>query len=200
MPLSNVQKGAIGQFAFLAAALVTGKGEVEVYTPAADDEGRDAEVRRHLGRAPAIGIQVKVAFVTFTRGRRTRYLVIRFSLPVARVASDPRLWYFFAFYDQKQLGLANPCYLVPSDVLYRIGRQKQVKGKVWFEFETNLDGSSHDQWSSYRVAPSDLGSRLLEIIAAAPQTASLRATKLLPDSVLVAGVRRQTRRGSNRAA
>src|SRR5919109_1261281 len=106
MPLSNVQKGAIGQFAFLAAALVTGKGEVEVYTPAADDEGRDAEVRRHLGRAPAIGIQVKVAFVTFVRGRRTRYLVIRFSLRVARVASDPRLWYFFAFYDQKQLGLA----------------------------------------------------------------------------------------------
>jgi hypothetical protein len=44
--LSLVQKGAIGQFAFLATALVTGKGMVEVYTPAVDNEGRDAEIRK----------------------------------------------------------------------------------------------------------------------------------------------------------
>ena len=35
MPLSSVQKGAIGQFAFLATAMITGNGQVEAYTPAA---------------------------------------------------------------------------------------------------------------------------------------------------------------------
>jgi hypothetical protein len=79
MALSAIQKGAIGQFSFLATALVTGKGHVEVYTPAIDNEGRDAEIRRHLKPSPSIGIQVKVAFGTVTLGR-TRYLDIRFGL------------------------------------------------------------------------------------------------------------------------
>src|SRR5437660_2322900 len=73
MPLSAIQKGAIGQFTFLAIALVTGEGEVEIYTPAIDNEGRDAEVRRHLSRSLGIAIQVKVAFRTVTIGR-TRFL------------------------------------------------------------------------------------------------------------------------------
>src|SRR2546428_11351076 len=105
MPLSAIQKGAIGQFAFLATALVTGRGQVEVYTPAADNEGRDAEVRRHLKRAASVGIQIKVAFglsINATGGRRT-YLTLRFAIPEKRVRNDPRLWYFLAVYDPRQL-------------------------------------------------------------------------------------------------
>src|SRR5256885_16357475 len=66
MALSSVQKGAIGQYAFLAAALVTGNGLLEIYIPSADNEGRDAEIRKHLKRTPGIGIQIKVAFATVT--------------------------------------------------------------------------------------------------------------------------------------
>jgi hypothetical protein len=62
VPLSRVQKGAVGQFEFLVTALVTGKGQVEIYTPAIDNEGRDAEIRRHLKPAPAVGIQIKITF------------------------------------------------------------------------------------------------------------------------------------------
>jgi hypothetical protein len=46
VPLTFTQKGAIGQFAFLATALATGKGQVEAYAPVADNEERDAEIRR----------------------------------------------------------------------------------------------------------------------------------------------------------
>src|ERR1700731_597489 len=94
MPLSATQKGVIGQFAFLETALVTGRGQIEVYTPAADNEGRDAEVRRHLRRTAGIGIQVKVAFgmrKVDRRGRKT-YMSVRFSIPAKRLSSDPRLW------------------------------------------------------------------------------------------------------------
>src|ERR1700731_2751985 len=98
MSLSNAQKGAIGQFEFLATSLTTGNGEVEVYTPAADNEGRDAEVRRHAKRTPGIGIQVKVAFMTvkISPTNMQDYLEIRFTLPKNRIQNDPRFWYFLA--------------------------------------------------------------------------------------------------------
>jgi hypothetical protein len=187
MPLSNAQKGAIGQFVFLATALTTGNGQVEVYTPAADNEGRDAEVRRHLRRTAAIGIQIKVSFVTVAGGHglRQRYLVIRFDLRVDRVVSDPRLWYFFAHYDRRALGFGNPCYLVRSDVFYKLARRRKIGNRIWFTLEANLGPHSRDRYSQYRVAPLDLGGRLLEIIDDAPVTASSAALKLPSDSVRI---------------
>ena len=118
MPLSSVQKGAIGQYAFLSTAMATGNGQIEAYTPAADNEGRDAEIRRHMKRTPGIGIQVKVAFETQRRTNHSQaYLEIRFKLPEERVQNDPRLWYFLAFYDRRQLRLTDPVFLVPSQVI-----------------------------------------------------------------------------------
>jgi hypothetical protein len=194
MSLSNAQKGAIGQFEFLATALTTGNGQVEVYTPAADNEGRDAEVRRHLRRAAAIGIQIKVSFVTVAGGHglRQRYLVIRFDLRVDRVVSDPRLWYFFAHYDRHALGFAKPCYLVRSDVFYKIARRRKIGNRIWYTLEANLGPHSQDRYSQYRVAPLDLGARLLEIIDEAPLTASRDALKLPADSVLLGRARRRS--------
>ncbi len=187
MPLSNAQKGAIGQFIFLATALTTGNGQVEVYTPAADNEGRDAEVRRHLRRTPAVGIQIKVSFVTVAGGHglRQRYLVIRFDLRVDRVVSDPRLWYFFGHYDRHALGFGNPCYLMRSDVLYKLARRHKIGNRIWFTLEANLGPHSRDRYSQYRVAPLDLGGRLLEIIDDAPLTASYAVPELPIDAVLV---------------
>jgi hypothetical protein len=177
MPLSNVQKGAVGQFAFLATALVTGKGQVEVYSPVADNEGRDAEVRRHLKPAPAISVQVKVAFSSPTMGGRATYLEIRFQLPENRVQEDPRLWYFFAYYDERELRFHNPTFLIPSHVFNVIGREAISDGKVWFSINANVGPTSHDRWSPFRVSPKDLGDRLLNII----DKTELMATTVLPD-------------------
>src|SRR6266550_3690642 len=107
VPLSTTQKGAIGQFAFLATALSTGKGELEVYSPAADNEGRDAEVRRHLKPALAVGIQEKISFETYNNGTgsRARYIATRFSIAEHRLQNDPRLWYFSALWGTDELRL-----------------------------------------------------------------------------------------------
>jgi hypothetical protein len=187
MPLSNVQKGAVGQFAFLATALVTGKGQVEVYSPVADNEGRDAEVRRHLKPAPGISIQVKVGFSSISEGGRAKYLAVRFELPEDRVQEDPRLWYFFAYYDQTELRFHDPVFLIPSHVFNVIGRQAVSKGKVWFGIVANLAPGSHDRWTPFRVAPKDLGDRLLEIIDKTGLTAT-SDVPLLPADALWLGL------------
>ncbi len=189
MPLSAIQKGVIGQFAFLATALVTGRGQVEVYTPAADNEGRDAEVRRHLKRAAGVGIQVKVAFGLSKAGGRRTYLAFSFSIPKKRVRDDPRLWYFLALYDMRQLRLQDPVFLIPSAVLHKLARSGKTNRGVHFEVLANLSPTSRDQWSPYRIALRDLGKRLLEIIDEAPLTASSRRLKLPPDSVMLGRAR-----------
>lgn len=205
MPLSAVQKGAVGQFAFLATALVTGNGQVEVYTPVADNEGRDAEVRRHLKRAAGIGIQIKVAFglSIVNSGRRT-YLAIRFEIAAKRLRNDPRLWYFLAVYDPRQLQLLDPVFLVPSGVMHKIARRGRNKRGIQFHVNANLIPDSHDKWSPYRVTLSDLGKRLLEIIDDASLMAEAGTTPL-PAGAIVLGragrpIRSSKRDGAARAA
>jgi hypothetical protein len=182
VPLSTSQKGAIGQFAFLATALVTGKGQVEIYSPAADNEGRDAEVRRHLKPAPAVSIQIKVAFSRVISDGR-RYLWLRFELLENRIQNDPRLWYFCAYFDAGELRLHDPVFLIPSHVFHKLGRGGKKGKRIRFELVASLEPASHDRWSPYRVAPKDLGKRLLEIIDEAPLTAGSRSLKLPPGSI-----------------
>jgi hypothetical protein len=192
MPLSSAQKGAIGQFAFLAAALATGKGQVEAYTPAADNEGRDAEIRRHMKRTPSIGIQIKVAFATQRIGlqHKQKYLEIRFNLPEDRVQNDPRLWYFLALYELSQVRLFDPVYLVPSHIFHRAARRGKWRGKIQFAMFANLGAEAHDSWSRYRVPLKDIGPRLLEIIDGAQLTAKAGALPLPAGAIVLGRVRR----------
>jgi hypothetical protein len=183
MPLSSVQKGAIGQFAFLATALATGYGEVEAYQAAADNEGRDAEIRHHLNSAPGVGVQVKVSFSTTTEGGPDRYLSLRFSMPEQRIQNDPRLWYFLAFYDAQELRLHDPSFLIPARVFHTMARHGNSKGEVLFAIVANLSPDSHDRWTPYRVAPSHLGRRLLEVIDEMPLMAVGEALELPLDSI-----------------
>jgi hypothetical protein len=191
MPLSTSQKGAIGQFLFQAIALATGKGQVELYSPAADNEGRDAEVRRHLKPAPAISIQIKVAFSRVISDGR-RYLWLRFELLENRIQNDPRLWYFCAFFDAGELRLHDPVFLIPSHVFHKLGRGGKRGKRIRFELVASLEPGSHDQWTPYRVALKDLGKRLLEIIDEAPLTASSRSIKLPPGSISIGRARRRS--------
>jgi hypothetical protein len=185
MPLSNVQKGAIGQFAFLSTALATGGGEVEAYVPVADNERRDAEIRRHLKSTPGVTVQVKVAFRSMPHGQaRTKYLRIVFNVRLHRLVHDARFMYFFAVYDASELRLHDPCFLIPSDIFHKIGRGGRPKNGVqWFALMANLDPKARDKWSRFKVAPNVLGKRLLEVIDEAPLTVARNSVKLPPDSV-----------------
>jgi hypothetical protein len=200
MPLSRVQKGAVGQFEFLVTALVTGKGQVEVYTPAIDNEGRDAEIRRHLKPAPAVGVQVKITFSLRSNGYRAKYLLLRFALPANRVQNDSRLWYLLAAYDGPHLRWHDPIFLVPARIFHKLARRQVWKGRIRFSFSASMEPGSRDEWSPYRVAPKDLGNRLLEVIDEAPLSASSGAVKLPPDSVLLGRARRPVERAKVRRA
>jgi hypothetical protein len=193
MPLSPVQKGAIGQLTFVATALATGKGQVEVYTPAMDNEGRDAEIRRHLKPAPAIGIQLKTDFSKRPKGRKANYLSLRFALPQSRVQNDERLWYALAAYSFRLLGFEDPLYLVPARVFHKLARRQKWKGRIRFVVTANMGPGSRDQWSPYRVAPRDLGKRLLEIIDDAPLTKTAGASKLPSNSLFIGRAGRPAR-------
>jgi hypothetical protein len=187
MPLTSVQKGAVGQFTFFAIAIATGKGEVEVYTPAADNEGRDAEVRRHARRTPGIGVQVKVAFMTvkITRTNKQDYLEIRFTLPKDRIQNDPRFWYFLALFDRRQLKFHDPVFLVPSRIFHKMARNGSWRGRANFEMAASLGPASRDRWAPYRVSLRDLGNRLLEIVDEMGLTASRDLIKVPFDSLWV---------------
>ncbi len=201
MPLSSVQKGAIGQFAFLATAMITGSGQVEAYTPSADNEGRDAEIRRHLKSSPGIGIQIKVSFFAIKEGRaRGPYLTIRFDIAKKHLHADPRLWYFFAFYDPKELRFQGPVFLIPSTVFHRMARRGVSKGKVWFSMTASLAPTSHDRWSPFRLAPKDLGNRLLAIVDKTGLMASSVLPHLPADSVLVGRAKPRTARNLRAAS
>jgi hypothetical protein len=178
VPLSTTQKGAIGQFAFLATTIATGKGQLEAYSPAADNEGRDAEIRRHLKPTLAIGIQEKVTFDWFHSNARSQamYIETRFSTVEERVQNDPRLWYFFALWRNEELRLHDPCFLVPAHVFHALGRTGKAGGRIYFLMVASLSPDSHDRWTPFRVAPKDLGPRLLEIV----DKTGLMATSLLP--------------------
>jgi hypothetical protein len=196
MPLSTAQKGAIGQFAFLLTALTTGGGEVEIYSPAADNEGRDAEVRRHLKPTAAIGVQIKVAFLTVLSGGTARYLGIRFVTAANPLQDDARFWYFFAYYDPSQLRFQDPVFLIPAHVFHTMGRMATRKGKVYFLFLASLSPDSRDRWRPYRVPAADLGARLLEIIDKAPPLALSKQSRKIPHDSLWLG--RAVHRGSRR--
>jgi len=196
MPLSNVQKGAVGQFAFLSTALATGGGEVEAYVPVADDERRDAEIRRHMKSTPGVTVQVKVAFKLLPRRRsRSKYLKIGFNVRLKRLEADARFFYFFAYYDSTELRLADPCFLIPSDIFHKTGRDgRPKKGIQWFSILASLEPRSRDKWSRFRVAPKDLGARLLQVIDEAPLTAGRSAVELPADAVWLGRARRPTAR------
>ena len=190
MALSASQKGAIGQFAFLVTALTTGKGEIEVYTAAADNEGRDADVRRHLKPAPAIGVQVKITFSILTFPGGTRYIAFRFTLSEDHVQNDPRLWYLLAGFNAGQFNLDDPLFVVPAREFHKMALRGRRNGKVSFHMVASLSPTSRDRWSRYRVAPKDLGKRLLEIIDQTPLSVGNRSKELPPGSISVGRTRR----------
>jgi len=201
VPLSKSQKGAIGQFAFLSTAIVTGRGEVEVYVPVADNEGRDGQVRRHLKPSPGISVQIKTVLTLSMLGAKSRhYLKLSFQLAANRIQADSRFWYFFGFYDPKELRLHDPSLLIPSDVFHKFGRaRKSSGGKIWFTMEANLERTSRDRWTKYRVAPKDLGKRLLEIVDSSALTADVGAATAPAGAIWLGRKRTSSRRRLQRA-
>src|SRR5207248_4988295 len=81
------------------------------------------------------------------------------------------------------LRLHDPVFLIPAAVLHRLARRAKTKRGIRFTLDLNLIPNSHDQWSPYRVALSDVGTRLLEIIDGAVLKPTGRVPQLSHDGV-----------------
>ena len=162
MPLTEVQRGDIGQTEAKKILMLTSDGEVECDNPETDDEHRDIEShrRRHF---VAAALQVKTAWIVWTH-RNSEILQIPFSLHAGRLVSDPRFYYLFGFFDKKTMTFRDPMFLVPSAVVHQHAMPRLVAGRWRFTFQASLKPGARDRFSPYRVSRAQLGKALLEIL------------------------------------
>lgn len=178
MPLSDVQKGLIGETEASKVLMMTSDGDLELDLPVTDDERRDREVheRGHFGLS--IALQVKVTMYLDKRpGNESPILHIQFTVEAERLISDPLFWYLFAYLDPETMTFAEPMFLVDSKTLHEHAWKKRIGKKIHLEFQGSLSSASADVWAPYRVSRRDLGKRVLQIIREAEKSA---ATKRLP--------------------
>ena len=117
MPLSEVQRGVIGQSEAIKIVMLTSDGEVECSNPATDDEHRDIEThrRRHFS---AVALQVKTTWRFWTH-RRSQIIRIPFTVRAGRLVSNPHFYYLFGFFDKEAMAFRSPMFLVPSKEVHR---------------------------------------------------------------------------------
>src|SRR5690348_8948678 len=94
-------------------------GRIEVAAPLTDEERRDFEIHIRGDYGSPLAIQVKSAMQLSRQSPNTRWLRIPFAVRASRVVNDPTFYYFFALLDRDEMGLADPCFLVPSTEVHR---------------------------------------------------------------------------------
>ncbi len=163
MALTQTQQGIIGQTEAAKLAVVGSDGEVEVAWPWTDDDHRDIEAHIRRSFSATMPIQVKTAWRLWTH-RQSQVIQIPFSLPADRVLNDPSFWYIFAFMERAHIAFRDPVFLVPSKDVHERAQPRLADGRWHFMFQASLKAGARDRWSPYRVATTDLGSRVLAIM------------------------------------
>jgi len=162
MPLTQTQRGFIGQTEAVKLSVLTSDGEVECATPATDDEHRDVETHlRHL--FADLALQVKTTWRLWTH-RRSEIIQIPFRVRTGRPVSHPHFYYLFGFFDRKAMTFADPMFLVPSTVVHKHAMPRLVKGEWRFTFQASMKPGAKDRFSPYRVSPGDVGKHLAKIL------------------------------------
>jgi hypothetical protein len=162
VPLSEVQRGLIGQTEAAKIFMLTTNGEIECDYPASDDEHRDMEThrRRHFA---AVALQIKTTWRLWTH-RKSQVMQIPFTVRVGRLINDARFYYFFGFFDRKTMTFRDPVFLVPSTMVHKHAMPRIVRGRWHFTFQASLKPGARDRFSPYRVSVAAAGKLLLETI------------------------------------
>ena len=158
--LDRTQSGRAGELALALYSLVTSDGEVEVFTPVADDDHVDAVAGRR-GGVPRLAIQIKTA----TRLDHDGLVEARASYPAGQVREDPAFLYAILLLDSVTISAA---WLVPSPDLNRLAYRPAAPGREILEFRASP--SRVDAFTPFALPPLELGPRLLATIDAAPRT------------------------------
>lgn len=181
--LDSTQVGRAGELALALYAMVSSAGELEMFTPVADDDHVDATAGRRRG-LPAIAIQVKTA----PKVDRDGLVEARASYPAGKVRQHPAFLYAVLLLKSVTI---EAVWLVPSPDFNRLVYWTRPPGKEVLEFRA--DPLREDKFSSFRVSPLDIGPRLLAVIDSLHEHVPLPAIGGSPGLMLGARRRRLAR-------
>jgi hypothetical protein len=152
--MDKTQIGRAGELALALYAMVSSDGELEMFTPVADDDHVDATAGRKRG-LPAIAIQVKTA----PHVDRDGLVEARASYPAGTVREHPAFLYAVLLLSSVTI---DAMWLVPSPDFNRLVYRTNSPGKEILEFRA--DPSGPDKFSGFRVPSLDIGPRMLKVI------------------------------------
>ena len=162
MPLSNTQKGAVGEMLVSVLAALGSDGQLELFRPEYDDDHVDLVAARR-GKPPKLALQVKTSLGLDHEGRVH-----------ARVASrdgvqreDPSFVYIVLWIEQFA---ARRVWVVPSADFNRLAYWS-ADGQMAFMARPD----HQDAAAAFRLGPPDVGSALLARMDALPPGSKLPA-------------------------
>lgn len=152
--MDKTQLGRAGELALDLYSMVSSDGDLELFTPVADDDHVDATAGRR-GSVPAIAIQVKTARDVDRSGS----VEAQADYPVGRVREHPAFLYAVLLLSSVTIAAA---WLIPSPDFNRIAYRRIAGEREILEFRG--DPSRDDRYSTFRVPPLEIGPRLLTVI------------------------------------
>ena len=152
--MDKSQLGRAGELALALYALITSKGEVELYEPVVDDDHVDL-VGAIRGGLPTIGVQVKTADAL----DKSSQVEARASFLRDNVRDDAAFVYAVLLLDSVRIRTA---WLISSPDFNRLVYRHADASHVNLEFRAYPERPDH--FSAFRVEPLQLGAALLSRI------------------------------------
>jgi hypothetical protein len=152
--MDKTELGRAGELAIALYSIVSSDGELQLFTPVADDDHVDATAGRR-GGVPAIAIQVKTAREVDHNG----LVEAKADYPAGRVREHPAFLYAVLLLSSVTV---ESIWLVPSPDFNRIAYRHTTGDREILEFRG--DPLRDDRYSGFRVPPLEIGPRLLTMI------------------------------------
>ena len=180
-PVDKTQLGRAGELALALYAMVSSDGELQLFTPIADDDHVDATAGRR-GGLPAIAIQVK----TGSYVDRSGAVEAKADYPAAHVREHPA--FIYAVLRLESVAITS-AWLVPSPDFNRLTYRRITGDREILEFRG--DPQREDRFSPFRLPALEIGPHLLSIIDSLeqkiPHDVVARGTDLMYGRRLKAG-------------
>ena len=157
--MDHTELGRAGELALDLYAMVSSDGELQLFTPLADDDHVDATAGRR-GRMPAIAIQVK----TVREVDRSGLVEAKAEYAAGQIREHAAFLYAVLLLPSVTIETA---WLIPSPDFNRLAYRVETGAKVQLEFRAYP--SRDDRYSPFRVPPLEIGPRLLAIIDSLPE-------------------------------
>lgn len=152
--MDKTQLGRAGELALALYSIVSSGGELELFTPVADDDHVDATAGRR-GGVPAIAIQVK----TGSDVDRNGTVEATADYPTGHVREHRAFLYAVLLLASVTIEAA---WLVPSPDFNRLAYRRTAGDREILEFRG--DPLRDDRYSTFRIPPLEIGPRLLTVI------------------------------------